>query len=151
MTDDENWCEIQLSEVADLVLDYELWKDDSWHRAVDWKTVNAHLAQILQSIATAGVADGLEDEIARAQQELSEVDAQGLEALRIEPITVTSVQLTSGGHRLTAMLHQQVESVPGMFHPDHIGTSIRRDQVFPIEGTRWWSSADWDFSPSRHR
>lgn len=69
------------------------------------------------------------------------MDRQGLAALVDEPVTVTQVQLTNGGHRLAAMRWQGVRVVPGMFHRDDVGESIRPAVVAGMSGHRLLAAA----------
>lgn len=132
MTVDPIWCEVRLSEVAAIIDDYEVWKDDPWYHAIDWITVNDVMALVLQHNAVNGVCTELLEKMDSAAAKLSDVDAEGLFALAIEPVTITPVQLTNGGHRLKAMKFQGVQTVPGMFHPEDVGGSVRADQVYPL-------------------
>ena len=130
--DEPIWCEIRLDDVSQVLDDYELWKDGPWYHSVDWGVVCAAFAGVLQREAEDGVVADLIVQLRQVEQELSGVDRQGLAALVMEPITVTQVQLTNGGHRLAAMRRQGVRVVPGMFHRDDVGESIRPEQVYPI-------------------
>jgi hypothetical protein len=127
--DEGIWCEIRLDDVAQVLDDYELWKDDAWYHSVDWNVVCAAVAGLLQTKADGAVLVDLIGQLRQVEQELSDVDRQGLEALVLEPITVTQVQLTNGGHRLAAMRRQGVRSVPRLFHPEDVGETIRTEEL----------------------
>jgi hypothetical protein len=134
--DEAIWCEIRLDEVAYILDKYELWKDGPWYHSVDWREVCAAFAALLQSKAVDGVVDDLSEELGEVEQEFSGSDRQGLMALVNEPITITQVQLTNGGHRLAGMRRQGVRAVPGMFCRDDVGESIRPEQVYPTSSGR---------------
>jgi hypothetical protein len=125
------WCEVLIDDVAPVLDEYELWKHDPWYESVDWLVVCAALAGVLQVRAENGVVMDLLGELQQVEGELSDLNRQGLVALVLEPITVTQVQLTSGGHRLAAMRRQGVRAVPGMFHRDDLGESIQPERVYP--------------------
>jgi hypothetical protein len=132
VSDEAIWCEIRLDDVAQVLDEYELWKDGPWYHLVDWRVVCAAFARFLQANAEDGVVVDLVGQLRQVEQELSGVDREGLAALVVDPVTVTQLQLTNGGHRLAAMRRQGVRVVPGMFHRDDVGESIRPERVYPI-------------------
>jgi hypothetical protein len=126
------WCEIRLNEVAHVIRDYEQWKEDPWYHEVNWTTVCEVFSRALQETTANGASADLLTKLDELGPSLSPTDFEGLIALWREPITVTPVQLTNGGHRMTAMLEQGVATVPGMFHRDDIGESVEADRVYPL-------------------
>ena len=115
-----------------MIDDYELWKDGAWYHDVDWSVVCAALDQLLQSTARNGCVVDLITELEPVEKDLSDVNRAGLASLVVEPITVTKVQLTNGGHRLAAMRRQGVESVPGTFHRDDVGSGEDSHRIYPV-------------------
>lgn len=132
MYDEAVWCEVRLDEVAEVIDGYELRRDDAWYHEVDWGVVCAAFNELLQSKARNGCVVDLTADLEPVAQDLSDVNHSGLMSLILEPITVTQVQLTNGGHRLAAMRRQRVESVPGMFHRDDVGVSVDPGRAYPI-------------------
>lgn len=130
--DEPIWCRIELAEVAAIVDEYELWKDDAWYHEVDWAAVSDVLDRLIQANAVDGVVTDLVPLVSDALGDLQTVDAEGLVALMGEPITVTRAQLTNGGHRLKAMLRQGVITVPGMFVRSDAGNSVSAGRVYPL-------------------
>lgn len=131
------WASIRLSDVEQVITDYELWKWTDWYGAVNWARVVQALDEVLNLVATDGLAPSLLDQLSSAEEALSERDRAGLWALVWAPIDVTPRQLHNGGHRLTAMLRQGVEAspalvcrsdaVPGAIYP--LGTRHHNDDV----------------------
>ncbi|MFG1620201.1 hypothetical protein ACGFI3_46270 [Nonomuraea wenchangensis] len=125
------WCEVHLDDVADVLGSYELWKDGPWYHLVDWRRVCEEFGDFLQRNAVDGVVTDLSARLCEIEDRLGQREREGLLALVLEPITVTQVQLTNGGHRLIAMREQGVRFVPGLFVRGDVGASITADQVYP--------------------
>lgn len=125
------WCEIRLGEVAHVIHAYELWKDNCWYHAVGWREVCVAFGELLQTEARNGVVNDIVEKVERVELPFA-IDRDGLLSLALEPITVTQVQLTNGGHRLKAMRAQGVRSVPGMFHREDVGKSVRPERIYPL-------------------
>lgn len=138
MGDDNGiWCEIRLADVAAVIEGYVVWKDSAWYHSVNWREVCLAFARLLQTRARSGVISDVLVAVDGVKLS-STVDREGLTSLVLEPITITKVQLTNGGHRLKAMSRQGVLSVPGMFHPDDVGESVRPEQVYPSRAGQSW-------------
>lgn len=129
--DEPIWCLIELGAIAGVVEEYELWKDNRWYHEVDWATASAVLDQLLHVHAVDGQVDDLCSLVDAAVKQMRQVDAEGVLALVMEPITATHVQLTNGGHRLNAMWRQGVTTVPGLFCRGDIPGSVPAYCVYP--------------------
>ena len=124
------WCRIDLADVVAVLDQYELWKDEPWYHQVDWARVSRVLHESLTRRGSRSTAFEMWDDVRAEADGMRQVDRDGLSALLMEPITITPVQLTNGGHRLNAMRLQGVATVPGMFHRGDVGVSVRVDQVY---------------------
>lgn len=130
--DDERvWCLIHLHEVESVLQRYELWKDGPWYHAVNWSLVSRLLAHSLGESGAAPSMTEMWAQLGEVPSTLTAEDRAGLSSLIMEPITVSPVQLTNGGHRLKAMHLQGVNTVPGMFHRGDIGVTVRADRAYP--------------------
>ncbi|NJP98910.1 hypothetical protein HCN51_57480 [Nonomuraea sp. FMUSA5-5] len=129
------WCEVRLDDVAGVFGSYELWKDGPWYHRVDWHRVCEAFGGFLQRNAVDGVVTDLPARLREVEARLGRREREGLHALVLEPIIITQVQLTNGGHRLSAMWQQGVRVVPGLFCRGDVGASITADQVYPTPQT----------------
>lgn len=134
LADQQIWCVVELDDVAAVVDEYPLWKDGPWYGQVDWAAVSAVLDRLLQSNAVDGEVQDLVGLVSVACETMRSVDAEGLAALVIEPITATRVQITNGGHRLKAMRDQGVTCVPGLFDRGDVPGSVPPERVYPRRG-----------------
>ena len=126
------WYRVDLDQVADLVDEYELWKDDPWYHAVDWHRVADLLDDVLQRHSHDGVVDGrLEQLVGPVERTLSRTDCEGLHALIGWPVEITRDQLHNGGHRTSAMRLQGVRFVPGRCMRGDVGSGVDAGQVYP--------------------
>jgi hypothetical protein len=132
--DQHIWCAVELADVAAIIDEYQLWKHDPWFGQVDWAVVSAVLDRLLQANAVDGDVQDVVGLASVACETMRPVDAEGLAALVMEPITATRVQLTNGGHRLKAMRDQGVTCVPGLFVRDDVPGSVPPERVYPRRG-----------------
>lgn len=127
------WYRVDLNQVAELVDDYKLWKDDDWHHAVDWHRVTDLLDGVLQRHSRDGVVDGrLEKLVGPVSRTLSQTDHEGLHSLIGWPVEITRGQLHNGGHRAAAMRLQGVRFVPGRCMRGDVGPGIDAEQLYPV-------------------
>lgn len=129
--DETVWCLIRISDVAAVLDLYQLWKDEPWYHAVDWALVSDQLDASLTVRGAAPTIAEMWEPLRDVAAAMRRVDREGLNSLLMEPITVSPVQLTNGGHRLNAMRLQGVGTVPGMFHYGDLGRSMRHEQAYP--------------------
>ena len=111
------WFDIDL----DVVPDYPtVWKPESlsWALRVDWAKVNDLVRNDLGAYPTDDHVTGLR--AARAAG-LTDSDLAGLSSLYSEPVYATPAQITSGGHRITAMRRQGIRWALGLCHRDDVG------------------------------
>jgi hypothetical protein len=100
---------------------------------VSRRRLGACSSQLDASLAVTGAAPTIAEmwyPLRDVAQAMRPVDREGLSSLLMEPITVSSVQLTNGGHRLKAMRQQGVATVPGMFHYGDLGRSVCQEQTY---------------------
>lgn len=126
------WCAIEVAEIAGVIDDYELSKDGPWYHDVDWVAASAALDGLLRAHSVDGQVQHLHALADAASTRMRTVDTGGLFALVMEPITITPIQVTSGGHRLNAMLQQGVTTVPGLFSRSDIPELVPADRVYPL-------------------
>lgn len=132
--DEPVWYRINLGQVAELVDEYELWKDGPWYHAVDWHRVAGALDDVLQRHSRDGVIAGaLEQLLGPVERTLSKTDYEGLHALVGWPIGISRSQLHSGGHRAAAMRGQGLRFVPGRCLRGDVGSGIDAGQVYPVQ------------------
>ena len=131
--DERIWYRVDLEVARALVAEYPLWKDGPWYGRVDWRRITTALDEVLQCSCRDGAItwDELMTHIRPIERRLGKTDREGLESLLLYPIEVTKGQLHNGGHRLTAMLTQNVRFVPGCCMRGDIGEGIDADQVYP--------------------
>ena len=129
---DTIWGLVRLDGVQDVLDAYQLWKDSDWYHEVDWAVVSALLDHSLRRHGSAATGLLMWDRIGLSAKRLRDTDQWGLMSLLQEPVTVTPVQLTNGGHRLHAMRVQGVPSVPGMFRRADVGTAVCPEDVYRI-------------------
>lgn len=114
------WCDIDLESVPD----YEVWKPESlaWALSIDWQQVNTLVRDHLDELP----ADLLGRWLSRSMHwnALSSLHREGLTSLYIEPIVATDAQISSGGHRITAMRQQGVRWALGQCLPSDVGDSV---------------------------
>jgi hypothetical protein len=111
------WFDIDLETVEP----YAVWKPESveWALTVDWARVN--------ELVRRNVNDFPADDFAAAMRsadrlpDLTPADRAGLGSLYQEPIFATPRQISSGGHRITAMRQQNVRWALGTCHLADIG------------------------------
>ncbi|MDO3395058.1 hypothetical protein QWJ41_04975 [Nocardioides sp. SOB44] len=109
------WFDIDLEKVPD----YEVWKPESleWAMGVDWVKVNDLVRHNLTDYPTDDHAAAIRSGRAAG---LSSADLGGLSSLYREPIYATTPQITSGGHRITAMRAQGVRWAGGQCDRDAV-------------------------------
>lgn len=132
--DDERiWYRVDLTIAAALVDEYRLWKDGPWYGRVDWQRITTGVDEVLQRCCRDGSVswDELMIHIEPIERRMRKTDREGLASLLLYPIEVTREQLHNGGHRLTAMLAQNVRFVPGCCMRGDIGDGIDASQVYP--------------------
>lgn len=127
------WYRIDLDQVAELIDDYELWKDAPWYHAVDWHRVIDLLDGVLQRHCRDGVVDDLAQLLDPAMSTLRRPDDEAVDALISWPIGISRWQLQDGGHRAVAMRAQGVRFVPGCCMRSDVGSSVDRAQVYPVQ------------------
>ena len=112
------WYDIDLETISP----YDVWKPDSvtWAMTVDWARVNDLVRNHLDAYPANDLHVALNS--AHAEATLTAVDRLGLWSLYAEPIFATPDQITSGGHRITAMRTQGLRWALGQCHPDDVGT-----------------------------
>lgn len=120
------WFDIDLEKVPD----YEVWKPESleWAMGVDWVKVNDLVRHNLTDYPTDDHAAAIRSGRAAG---LSSADLGGLSSLYREPIYATTPQITSGGHRITAMRAQGVRWALGQCDRDAVddGTGGTIDEI----------------------
>ncbi|WP_114558307.1 hypothetical protein [Desertihabitans aurantiacus] len=61
---------------------------------------------------------------------LSSTDLEGLSSLYAEPVYATPPQITSGGHRITAMRRQGIRWALGRCHRGDLGDTMHEIRVY---------------------
>lgn len=112
------WYDIDLETIEP----YEFWKPASlrWAKKVNWAKLNELIRINLDQFPPDDVDIALAS--ASADAGLGRRDLEGLNSLYAEPIFATPDQITSGGHRITAMRHQGLRWALGKCLPDDVGT-----------------------------
>lgn len=109
---------------------YKVWKPETvaWAMTVDWAMVN-DLVRHRPADFPAGDHEAAMRS-ARAVGHLTAADLKGLFSLFAEPIVATPHQISSGGHRITAMRAQGVLRALGQCDRDDVGTTVEESQAY---------------------
>lgn len=97
--------------------------DCCWYHSVDWVAASAVARRLTCEAALECDVSLPARVVAALPRELSPLVAEGVQSLLYWPIDATPVQITNGGHRITAMRGQGVEVTLGV--------------RFAFEGTDW--------------
>lgn len=114
------WCDLDLEAIPE----YEAWKPESlaWALGVDWNLVNTaireHLAELPANLPGRWLARSAH------YMTLRPTDREGLASLYDDPLFATPVQITSGGHRMSAMRDQGIRWALGQCLPSDVGSSV---------------------------
>ena len=114
------WCDIDLEEIDE----YECFRPETteWAEQVNWACVlDVMRTTIADWCQTGGDLTHLLD---AAIAGLDEIDRQGLESLYLWPIVASRVQITNGGHRITAMRKQGIRWALGQRYLDDVGATV---------------------------
>jgi hypothetical protein len=119
------WCDIDL----DTLETYKTFRPDSlqWALTVNWAGVNDlvryHLDQYPPDDSRAAIRNA-------TAAGLTHTDIAGLWSLYAEPLWATPLQITAGGHRITAMRTQRLRWALGQCTEDDIGNGVPGIQVY---------------------
>lgn len=115
------WFDIDLEVVPDYS---RIWKPESleWALRVDWAKVNDLVRNNPKQYPTGDHPAAMR--AARAAG-LNTTDLEGLSSLYSDPLYATPPQISSGGHRITAMRHQGIRWALGICHRDDVGDGTK--------------------------
>lgn len=114
------WCDIDLETVPD----YQVWKPYSlaWALSINWQQLNTLVRDHLDELPADLSGRWRSRSVHR--NALPSLQRQGLDSLYAEPIVATNAQISSGGHRITAMRQQGVRWALGQCVPSDVGNSV---------------------------
>jgi hypothetical protein len=114
------WYDIDLEQVPSYDV---IWKPETlkWAKKVNWAKVNDLIRHNLAEFP-ANDPDLASGSLQRAG--LRKTDRAGLFTLYLEPIFATPLQISNGGHRLTAMRGQGLRWALGTCHREDVGPSV---------------------------
>lgn len=120
------WHDIDLEKFGD----YAVWKPETveWAMLVDWAKVNDLVRHRPADFPVGDHEVGMR--CGRAIGDLAAADLDGLFSLFAEPIVATPHQISSGGHRITAMRAQGVRWALGQCHREDVGTSVEESHAY---------------------
>lgn len=103
---------------------YDIWKPASlkWALTVNWAKVNDLIRNRLSDFPTQSHPTLWKT--VKGMPGLSKADREGLWTLYTESIYATPAQISSGGHRLTAMRTQGLRWALGQCHHGDIGVTV---------------------------